>query len=159
MKPAAPLLAAFLGLAAPALCASVAWAQEPPITPGYWESHSKMGIGPISLSDKVERKCLTPKEVDKFMDGPSNRHYACTYPVRTVKDGKIVMSGQCVHRKKGTRIDLSLNGTYTPTAFDMRARLKWGMLVGSGTMSARRLGDTCPPGSAIQDDKATDKDN
>jgi hypothetical protein len=131
--------------------AAAAVAQETPIEPGYWESHNKMGIGPLKLSDKIERKCLTPKEVDKFMDGPSNRHYACTYPERVVKDGKIFMSGQCVHRKKGTKIDLTLNGTYNPTSFQMSARLKWGLLVGSGTMTAKRIGDTCPPGSGIND--------
>jgi hypothetical protein len=134
---------------------AAALAQDTPIEPGYWESRNKMGIGPISLSDKVERKCLTPKDVDKFLDGPSNRHYACTYPERVIQDGKISMSGQCVHRKKGTKISLSLDGTYTPIAFDMKARLKWGMLVGSGAMSARRIGDTCPPGTGIKDDPDT----
>jgi hypothetical protein len=141
------LILAFLAATTPA---ASALAQSTPIEPGYWESRNKMGIGPVTLSNKVERKCLTPKEVDKFMDGPSNRHYACTYPVKTIADGKIVMAGECVHRKKGTRIDLKLSGDYTPTSFDMKARLKWGVLTGSGTSSARRIGDVCPPGSEIK---------
>lgn len=143
----APLLIACVMSAASAAGAA---AQDYPIEPGYWESRNKMGIGPITLSDKVEKKCVQPKDIDKMLDGPSNRHYACTYPVKTVADGKITMSGQCVHRKKGTKIGLRLDGTYNPTAFDMRATLKWGILTGSGTSSAIRLGDVCPPGSEIK---------
>ena len=143
-------LAALALIAAPVLSAGAALADTSPIQTGYWESRNKIGIGPVTLSNKVERRCLTPKEVDKFIDGPSNRHYACTYPERTIVDGKISMSGQCVHRKKGTKIDLKLNGAYTPTSFDMKVRLKWGMLVGSGTSSAQRIGDVCPPGSEIK---------
>jgi hypothetical protein len=109
-----------------------------------------MGIGPIVLSDKVEKKCVLAKDIDKMLDGPSNRHYACTYPVKTVADGKITMSGQCVHRKKGTKISLKLDGTYNQTSFDMAATLKWGILTGTGTSSAKRLGDVCPPGSEIK---------
>lgn len=147
LKFAPALVAALLTLAPGA----IAMAQDQsPIQPGYWESRNKMGIGPITLSDKVERKCLTPKEVDKFMDGPSNRHYLCEYPTRVIQDGKITMAGQCVHRKKGTKIALQLSGTYTETSFDMKARLKWGMLVGAGTSSAKRIGDVCPAGSEIK---------
>lgn len=129
---------------------ATALAEDYPIEPGYWESRNKMGIGPITLSDKVERKCVQPKDIDKLLDGPSNRHYACTYPTKTVADGHISMAGQCVHRKKGTKISLKLDGTYQPDAFNMRATLKWGILTGSGTSSAKRLGDDCPPGSEIK---------
>lgn len=129
---------------------AAALAQDAPIQTGYWESRNKMGIGPVTLSNKVERKCVREKDVEKFLDGPSNRHYACTYPVRQIAEGKVSMAGQCVHRKKGTKIDLKLNGTYTPTSFDMKARLKWGMLVGTGTSTAQRIGDDCPPGSEIK---------
>ena len=146
MKRAALLIAALVTMAP----TGFALAEGYPIEPGYWESRNKMGIGPIVLSDKVEKKCVQPKDIDKMLDGPSNRHYACTYPVKTVEGGKITTSGQCVHRKKGTKISLKLNGTYNPTAFDMAATLKWGILTGTGTSSAKRLGDVCPPGSEIK---------
>lgn len=125
-------------------------AQDTPIEPGYWESRNKMAIGPITLSNEVERKCLTPSDVDKFMSGPSNRHYNCEYPEKTIADGKISMSGQCVHRKKGTRIGLKLAGVYSQTSFDMKATLKWGILTGTGSSNAKRIGDACPAGSEIK---------
>lgn len=150
MKVHAIVLAGVLALGPTTMAFAQSHGEGSPIIPGYWESRNKMGIGPITLSDKVERKCVTAKDVDKMLDGPSNRHYACTYPTKVVEDGKISMQGQCVHRKKGTKISLRLTGTYQPTAFDMKATLKWGMLTGSGTSSARRLGDTCPAGSEIK---------
>ena len=146
MKLPALLIAALatIGLGA------VALAQDYPIEPGYWEHRSKTGIGPITLSNEVEKKCVTAKDIDKMLSGPSNRHYACTYPDKVVAGGKISMSGQCVHRKKGTRISLKLGGVYERTAFDMQATLKWGILTGKGSISARRVGDVCPPGSEIK---------
>jgi hypothetical protein len=142
-------LAAMLAIG-PATLASAQPDSEYPIRPGYWESRNKMGIGPITLQDKVEKKCVTPKEIGKMLDGPSNRHYECTYPTKVVEGGKITMQGQCVHRKKGTKISLRLTGDYEPEAFNMRATLKWGILTGSGTSSAKRIGDDCPPGSEIK---------
>jgi hypothetical protein len=130
---------------------TVAVAQpDQPITPGYWDYHSKTGIGPITLENKTEKKCVTPKDIDKMLSGPSNRHYDCTYPTKTVANGQIAMAGQCVHRKKGTKISLRLTGDYQPEAFNMRATLKWGILTGSGSITAKRIGDDCPPGSEIK---------
>lgn len=148
MRLHAVLLAA--GLALVPVASAVSQEPQTPIQPGYWESRSKIGIGPVTLSNKVERKCLTPKDVDEFISGPSNRHYACTYPTRSVADGKIILGGQCVHRKKGTRIALNLSGDYKETSFDMKATLKWGLLTGSGSINAHRIGDECPAGSEIK---------
>ena len=142
----AALTFALLAAAAPALAA------EYPILPGYWESRNKV-TSVVTLSNKVERKCVTPKDVEKFMSGPSNRHYACTYPQRRFEDGKVFMTGQCTD-KKGRKIGVEVTGTYTPTSYEMTAHLNARLagipLSGNATSEANRISDTCPPGSEIK---------
>ena len=58
--------------------------------------------------------------MEKFFSGPSNRHYTCTYPSRTYENGVIHMAGTCID-KKGRKIGVEVNGTYTPTSFELRA--------------------------------------
>ena len=136
-----PIALALLLLALPA--AAVA---APPIQPGYWESTNKL-ISPIKQTS-VEKRCITPAEVDKFMSGPSNRHYTCTYPTKVIANGKILLKGTCVS-KKGRKIALQGTGTYTPTAFNLSAEVAMEFLgldiAGRASTEARRIGDTCPP--------------
>ena len=130
---------------------AAAIAQTPPIQPGYWESRNRVTAA-VTLSNKVELKCVTAKDVEKFFSGPSNRHYTCTYPSRTYENGVIHMAGTCID-KKGRKIGVEVNGTYTPTSFEMRARLNTkfaGVPISGGASSeAHRIGDTCPAGSEI----------
>src|SRR5688500_7721592 len=99
MRATLSLLAA-LAVAAPAAAQPGAFAQdESPIQPGYWESTNRV-LSPIRTK-KVERRCLTPKDIDKFLAGPSNRHYDCSYPDKLVENGVIRMAGTCVKRKGG----------------------------------------------------------
>ena len=139
MRPPILLLAlAPLFLAAPA-------AAQTPITPGYWESTNTL-ISPVH-STKVEKRCITPADVDKFMAGPSNRHYTCTYPTREIRDGKITLKGTCVS-KKGRKVAISGSGAYTPTSFQLTADVAtefFGLdIAGRASTEAHRLGDTCP---------------
>ena len=144
MKPILPLLAA-LAVAAPAAAKTAA--EEPPIQPGYWESTNRV-LSPIRTK-KVERRCLTPADIDKFLAGPSNRHYDCTYPSKVIENGVIRMSGTCVKRKGGGgKIKVAGEGYYTPTSFKITATLATELagipLSGRASTEAVRIGDTCP---------------
>ena len=118
----------------------------PPIQPGYWESTNRL-LSPIKQT-KTERRCITPADVDKFVSGPSNRHYACTYPTKVFAGGKITLKGTCVS-KKGHKVAVQGAGSYTPTSFDLTAEIATVFLgldiAGKASTEARRISDTCPP--------------
>ena len=140
------LLAA--AVATPALMLSAAAPQAQStntILPGYWEYTSRIQFG-ISSSD-TENRCVRANEINRFFNGPSNRHYTCDYPTRVVGDGRMRFEGTCRDRR-GRTVDVTASGTYTPTSFEMQARLE-GRFLGipvspTGTIRARRLSATCP---------------
>ncbi len=138
----APLALALAALAGPAAAAES-------ILPGYWESTNRM-LSPIRTTD-VEKRCLTKADVEKFMMGPSNRHYSCTYPTRSFAGGKILLRGSCVN-KRGRQVAVSGEGEFTPTTFKLVANIATtfaGIPVsGRASTEARRLSDTCPPKDA-----------
>ncbi|TAJ73986.1 MAG: DUF3617 family protein [Phenylobacterium sp.] len=148
MMRALPLLLIALGAAAPAAVAA------PLIQPGYWESTNKL-LSPIRQSS-TEKRCITPADVEKFMGGPSNRHYACSYPTKVFSGGKITLKGSCVS-KKGHKVAVQGSGSYTPTSFDLTAEIATEFLgldiAGKASTEARRIGDTCPPPEPKPDDK------
>ena len=129
-----------LALAGPA-AASDAY----PIKPGYWESTNRL-LSPIRQT-KTERRCVKPADVEKFLAGPSNRHYDCTYPTRVFKDGKIVLKGSCVS-KKGRKVAVEGSCAYTPTSFNLTAEIATEFMgldiAGKASTEAHRLGDDCP---------------
>jgi len=115
------------------------------ILPGYWEADVRfMG------TSKVERWCIAPKDISKFLSGPSNHIYHCVYPQNTVADGKMSFSGEC-RGGKGERIKLSGGGDYTPTTVHSRVDGRYMLfgipIPGSASTDAHRLGDVCPPGA------------
>jgi hypothetical protein len=122
---------------------------EPAIRPGYWETTNAV-TAPIR-SSSVEKKCITPADVDKFMAGPSNRHYACTYPTKVIAHGKILLKGTC-SSKHGQKVAVSGQGTYTPTSFQLSADIATDFLgipvSGKATTEAHRLSDICPDPNA-----------
>lgn len=128
------------------LVAGPAAAAEPLIQPGYWESTNRV-LSPIRTK-KVERRCITPAEVEKFMAGPSNRHYKCTYPTNVMANGQIRLKGACVS-KKGRKVAVQGSGTYSPTAFTLTADIATEFMgldiAGKASTEARRIGDICPP--------------
>ena len=137
MKHPAALLLAF-ALATPAAAATT-------ITPGYWESTNRL-LSPIRQT-KTEKRCITPADVEKFLSGPSNRHYACTYPTKTIAHGVITLKGTCVS-KKGQKVAVQGSGSYTPTSFTLTADVAtefFGLdIQGRATTEARRIADECP---------------
>lgn len=137
-----------------ATIATPAAAAAPLIQPGYWESTNRL-LSPIKQSS-TEKRCITPADVEKFMGGPSNRHYACTYPTKVFANGKITLKGTCVS-KKGHKIAVRGSGTYTPTSFDLTAEIAAEFLgldiMGKASTEARRIGDTCPPPAPKTEEK------
>jgi hypothetical protein len=129
---------ALAGLAGPAAAAES-------ILPGYWESTNRL-LSPIRTKE-VEQRCITPEEVQKFMMGPSNRHYTCTYPVKSFANGKIRLQGTCVS-KKGRKVAVSGDGVFTPTTFKLTATVATEFagipISGRASTEARRIGDVCP---------------
>jgi hypothetical protein len=133
-----------------ALAAPAASADHPKaIAPGYWETTNQV-LSPIR-SSKVERRCIRPEEVAKFMEGPSNHIYRCTYPTRVVSRGTIRLKGSCT-TKKGPPVPVSGEGSFTRDTFHMEARVA--AQLGPMTVpiravtDARRLGDDCPAADA-----------
>lgn len=137
-----PLILASLALvAAPSLAAA-----QDAILPGYWETTNRL-ISPVPTK-KTEMRCITQAEVAKFMMGPSNRHYQCTYPTRSFAGGKINLKGTC-RSKKGRVVEVSGQGAFSPTTFKVTANIatEWAGLpiAGKASTEARRISDTCPP--------------
>lgn len=137
MLVASPLALLIVGMAAPSFAADT-------ILPGYWESHNTAGTL-IFEKSSTDKRCITPKEVNNFLTGFSNRHYKCTYPEKTVGDGKAFMVGQCVD-KGGTAYNVTLSGEYEPTHFHMTAKFSLpGLpLGGKATVDARLISEDCP---------------
>ena len=152
MKRLAVLLAAFLPLASWA--APAAHAATATIQPGYWESTNRL-LSPIRQS-KTEKRCITPADVEKFMSGPSNRHYVCTYPTKVFADGHIRLKGTCVS-KKGQKVAVQGEGSYTPTSFNLTAEVATEFLgldiSGKASTEARRIADVCPAPEPPKEDE------
>lgn len=137
---------AAIGLLALAAAAPAAVARETPTTiqPGWWESTNTLSL--VISNTEVERRCITPADVDKVLNGRINRHYTCTYPEKRVGDGKMFFKGYCVD-KRGRRVNVTATGTYSASAFTMNASLS-GKVAGvplsaTASTNAKRLGDTC----------------
>ena len=142
IRPAA-IMATVALLAIPAVASSQA---KDTILPGYWEYRSKVSYGVSSTS--VEKKCVEPKDVEKFFNGPSNRHYKCTYPTRNVGNGQAQFQGTCVD-KRGRKAFVTADGTYSPKHFTLTAKIKTSIIglpvTPTGSIDATWIGPTCPP--------------
>lgn len=121
--------------------------------PGYWEVGE---VATLLFSAKVEHRCLVTSEINKFLNGPSNRHYDCTYPTRATSDGRIRLKGSCA-TKKGQVAYVTAQGSYSPTTFKLVMAISTKIggipLSGKATTEAKRLGDTCPA-DALRSDEA-----
>jgi|SRR5579859_1139986 len=138
------LSASVLSLAA----ADAALAQNA-ISPGYWETISKV-TAPFP-TQKTERRCIKPADVAKFMEGKINHIYTCTYPTKEIASGKIRLQGTCATRD-GPAIPISGTGAFSADTMHIEARIS--PQIGGLTVpvraetDARRLGETCPDPSA-----------
>jgi len=140
-----PTLIALIALTGAAASSQALSAEEKTIEPGYWDVTNK--VSAIVSQTKTEKRCITPAEVSKFVEGPSNRHYKCTYPTRVFHNGKITLKGACA-TKNGHTVKVKASGSYSPSTFKLVADIDttWSGLPISGraTTEARRVSDTCP---------------
>lgn len=115
------------------------------ISPGYWETTNQV-TSPFPTR-KTERRCIRPAEVAKFMNGPSNHIYTCTYPTREVGGGRIRLAGSCKTRD-GKPVPITGQGVFTADTFQLDARIETelgGLTVPvRARTTAKRLGDDCP---------------
>ena len=134
-----------LALLAAAAPPAMAEAAPLPIETGYWESTNRI-VSPIRQT-KTERRCLTPADVTRFVEGQLNRHYRCEYPTNVIAGGKIRLKGVCMS-KGGRKVPVDGWGSYTPTSFDLTADAVVELLgldvkVRMST-EARKIAETCP---------------
>ena len=139
----APVMAGGVMLAAPALAPAQTPAQTPAqseVLPGYWE-YTTSALG----QRDTEQRCVRPSEINRFFGGLSTNRWRCTYPTRAVGNGNARFEGTCQDRK-GRRIAVRLNGTYTDTSFSFRggAQLVRGTPYIPASITARRLSAQCP---------------
>jgi hypothetical protein len=132
------------GLGALAL-ANAALAVPQTISPGYWETTNQV-LSPLHTS-KTERRCIGPAQVAKFMEGPGNHIYRCTYPTKVFQGGQIRLKGSCKSRD-GARFPIEGEGTYSRESFHLEARASAQLgpirLPIHAVTDARRLADACP---------------
>jgi hypothetical protein len=140
MKTLLPILLAAGAIAAPA-------AAQNAISPGYWELTNQI-ISPLP-SKKVEMRCIKPADVAKFMQGPSNHIYKCSYPTREIGGGKIRLAGTCASKDRS--FPITGEGVFTSDTMrvDARVGLKLGGLTvpGHARTVAKRIGE-CPAETA-----------
>ena len=117
--------------------------------PGYWELSNRTTM--VLSAKTTDHKCFTAADIAKVLEGPSNRHYECAYPKRTVGGGRIQLAGTCT-TKHGQVAEIVAEGVYGPNDFRLNAKLKTRisgiLLIAAAQTSAHRLGDTCPPASS-----------
>lgn len=134
-----PILCAVTVLAA----AAPAFAGDTPIQTGYWEAQTSW----LGISTSTEHWCVKPKDVSKFLSGPSNHIYHCTYPVSTAGAGAIHFDGTCVD-KHGQEVKLKGDGRYTPTTVHMTASGSTSLLglqvQGEASVDAHFVSADCP---------------
>jgi hypothetical protein len=134
--------ALLLAIAAPAAGAEIDPAAP---LPGYWELANTWVF--VFHFRSVQRKCFSAADISGVLQGPSNAHYTCSYPVREVGDGRLLLRGTCVETR-GQVAQIAAEGSYEPTAFRLKAvlttRIAGVSLQGSGSTVARRLGEQCP---------------
>ena len=79
--------------------------------PGYWELQNTWVF--VLRFRTAERKCFTAADVGNVLQGPSNAHYACTYPMRQVGEGRLTLNGSCVETH-GQIAKIEAERTYGP---------------------------------------------
>jgi hypothetical protein len=139
------LLAA--GLAAgPAGAQSDAAADAKPklINTGYWN----VTFHYLGLINQTERWCIRPKDIEKFMGGPCNHIYHCSYPYHSLGDGKLAFKGEIAG--KDELYHCQGGGVYTATTLHMGVTCNghWHIVPvpsASASTDATFIGDTCPP--------------
>lgn len=149
-RPRNPLVRAFaaaaLTLAVLAAPAATLHAQPPTtIQAGYWEYKVKT----LGITIDTEYWCVREDQIDKFFNGPCNRHHTCVYPTRIVGGGKAQFKGYW-QNGDGERANVEAAGDYTPQRFVLRTKATRGTNgapIPAMTLDAKWLGATCKAGA------------
>jgi hypothetical protein len=91
-----------------------AGAETYPINPGYWEVTTNW----LGLVVKTERYCVEPKAIPRFLSGPCNHVYHCSYPLQNFHDGRASFEGDI--RGHDELYHVRGGGTYSPTTMNMQ---------------------------------------
>lgn len=137
---------AALAMALLAPSASVNAAAAPTVNAGYWEYKIKA----FGVTVGTEYWCVKPDQVDKFFNGPCNRHHTCTYPTRQVANGKARFIGTWKKNNDGDITNVDASGDYTPTRFTLKTKATMGsngVPIPPMTVDAKWQGATCKPGA------------
>ncbi len=123
------------------VAASEAATPSTPIQPGLWKYSVRLG-GLVPVDDG--RECIREDQIERFIAFPGNKHYKCSYPTKTVANGKIAMVGQCTD-KRGRTAPIRARGVYSPESFRLNINLTTinGIPL-AGVMSAQRVSASCP---------------
>lgn len=117
---------------------------KPPIEPGLWSYSANT----ILTGGKGGQQCVKPEQVDEFLSGPRNRHYRCTYPSRSIGEGKMAFQGECVDKHDRHHYHISVHGQYQPEAFNLSGTVSgdfYGIpIVVPMSIQAKRVSATCP---------------
>jgi hypothetical protein len=113
------------------------------INPGYWNvTYHYLGI-----INKTERWCIRPKDIEKFLSGPCNHIYHCSYPYHSIGDGKVAFKGDI--RGRDELYHCHGGGDYAPTTMHMEASCSghWHIMpvAGFASTDASFIADECPP--------------
>jgi hypothetical protein len=126
-------------LAMPAL----AVAEGYPINPGYWEVTTNW----LGLVRKTERYCVEPQAIPRFLGGPCNHIYHCSYPVEEFHNGRTHFEGDI--RGNNELYHVKGGGSNTATTMGMKAsgagHWHFVPIVGAqASMKAHFLAESCP---------------
>jgi hypothetical protein len=141
------LVLALATIAAPLVAAPLSALAQPayPINPGTWEVKTLF----LGLVGATDRWCVKPQDISKFLSGPSNHIYHCTYPENLAANGQLHFKGTC-NDKHGYAGHLQGDGQYTPTTLRMNASGAFKfhdiLLPGSASIDGRFISSDCPAG-------------
>ena len=104
----------------------------------------------LGLIKKTERWCVQPKAIPRFLAGPCNHIYHCTYPVQEFHDGHAHFEGDDPRPRRA--LPRAGGGTYSPTTMDMKVTGAghWHILPildAEASMKAHFLDEACPAGA------------
>jgi hypothetical protein len=133
------------------------------IQPGLWEITMEMQAARVSgmppgmqmphLPPTTVRSCVTPEQVSRananFLGGNGHAGIACDYSGVTVAGGRIQGTSTC--SRSGMRVTATMDGSFTPTSYDVHQEMHSTMGGRSSTSTnhlvGRRVGE-CTPGQA-----------
>lgn len=133
------------------------------IQPGEWEIVMEMqaveasglppGVQMPRIPPTTVRSCVTPEQVSRananFLSGNGHAGIDCDYSGVTVAGGRIQGTSTC--SRAGMRATVTMDGSFTPTSYDIRQQMRSTMGGRSSSSTShlvgRRIGE-CTPGQA-----------